>query len=122
MITVTIFDADHNLLLRLSDSIGQLKQRIVGEIPPVTETLAADPAQALMLKYDDRILQNENHSCKQEGLKQGSRVLCLLENRPSPLSSVSEIPKNGTGQDMEASVSSFRYIFTEEVLSVQFLT
>ena len=122
VITVTILDADHNLLLRLSDSIGQLKQMIIEKVPPVKDTLAADPAQALMLKSNDKVLQNESHSCKQEELRQGSRVVCLLEKRLNPSSSISGIPNNGTGQGKQASVSFFRYIIMEEVLSVQSLT
>ena len=122
VITVTIFDTDHKLLLRLSDSIGQLKQMIIEALPPVKENLAADPTQALMLKSNDRILQNESHSCKQEELRQGSRVLCLFENRPSLLSAISGVSNNGAGQGMQASVSFFTYIVVGEVLRVQLLT
>ena len=79
-ITVTASNTTHSLLLPLSDSIGQLKQRIFQEIPLVTETLAADSTRSVQLKYDGKVLDNDSRSCMQEGLRHNSHVFCLFEN------------------------------------------
>lgn len=79
-ITVIAADMDYSLLLRLSDSIGQLKQRVIQEIPSVAETLAADSNVSVQLGYDGRVPGNESRSCMQEGLRHHSHVFHLFEN------------------------------------------
>lgn len=79
-ITVTASITTHRLLLPLSDSIGQLKQRISQEIPSVTEILIADSTRSVQLKYDGRVLDNNSRSCMQEGLRHNGHVFCLFEN------------------------------------------
>lgn len=78
--TVIAANTDHSLLLRLSDSIGQLKQRVIQEMPSVTETLAADSNISVQLGYDGKVPGNESRSCMQEGLKHHSHMFRLFEN------------------------------------------
>lgn len=79
-IIVTASKTNHSLLLRLSDSIGRLKQRVIQEIPSVMDTLAADSTRSVQLMFHGKVLDNESLSCMQEGLKHNSHVFCLLED------------------------------------------
>lgn len=58
-IIVTASNMTHSLLLRLSDSITQLKHRIVQEIPSVAEKLTADTTQSMHLKYVEFMQEGE---------------------------------------------------------------
>lgn len=73
-ITVIAADTDYSLLPRLSDFIGQLKQRVIQEKSSVPETLAAGSNVSVQLGYDGKVPGNESRSCMQEGLRHHSHV------------------------------------------------
>lgn len=72
-VTVTVRDTDHKILLRLSDKVHHFKRRLTEYIPSL---LYRD----IRLTFDGRTL-DVWLTCEREGLKQGSHVLCHLENQ-----------------------------------------
>ena len=89
LITVTGFTMNQNtfkdqrFVIRLRDSVGHLKDRIIEKIPVVKETLAANPTWSVSLVCGDKVLRDENRSCSEAGVEHGSRLLCRLEKEPS---------------------------------------
>lgn len=76
IITVTVLNTDHNLVIGLHYSVGYLKQIINEEIPPVTEAIKTHVTKSVTLVYDDKVLGDESRSCREEGLGEGSHLLC----------------------------------------------
>ena len=70
---------DHRFVIRVHDSVGHLKESIIRDIPVVRQTLAANPTWSLSLVHGDEVLRDESRPCKEEGIKDGSRLLCRLE-------------------------------------------
>ena len=89
LITMTVLTTDQNkvtdqrFVIRLYDSVGYLKDRIIKEIPVVKETLAANPAWKVNLVYGEEILRDESRSCREEGIENGSRLLFRLDKEPT---------------------------------------
>ena len=83
IITVNALNTDHNLLIGLHYSIAYLKDIIRENIPSVKEEVG--PYGSFTLIYDDKLLEDESRSCREEGIGEGSRLLCRFDPW-SPLS------------------------------------
>lgn len=63
-------------------SEGRLK---VGELRRIAaKELKADDPRRVKLLYKGKSLREDRHSCKEEGLKQNSEILCVISSDPYP--------------------------------------
>ena len=89
LITITGSTMDQNtdtvqrFVIGLRESVGHLKDRMIGEFPEVQQQLAANPTRSATLVYRDEVLVDDSRSCEEAGIENGSRLFYHVYQGPN---------------------------------------